>query len=203
MSSTHQVAKSMRSEVEVEASEMYPVIFRTAELTTFYVLSHWSTQPLPLLMRAVVVFVCFLLLSVMEGRGRRLTVIGHYPEYITVAKEHDAQYFDTNSSACTPASFDIHECWLENEMWLDERMLAEDTFLVATHPNRIRPNTFLSMELDAILAWNSAKNHAFKYALMLVPYREKAKALRRTGVLEVYDVDECVCNRRLEGGIVD
>ena len=79
-----------------------------------------------------------------EGEG--VTVLGHYPEYVNLAEELNANYFNVPTeewNALTPS-----EQWSKNQGFIDEAIARGDQFKLATPLDKARPGSFYEKEIQ-------------------------------------------------------
>ena len=75
-----------------------------------------------------------------------LVVIGHYPEYKTLAASVGAIAFEVPIAQWREWS-DARQ-WAENVAFLDSAIASRASFLLATPPNEARQDSFYRRELD-------------------------------------------------------
>jgi hypothetical protein len=70
--------------------------------------------------------------------GAGITVIGHYPQYVNLARELGADYFSVPKGVWT---------WSANKAFLDQAAARGDMFRLATSLGEVRPGSGYALEL--------------------------------------------------------
>jgi hypothetical protein len=74
------------------------------------------------------------------------TVIGHYPEYVNLAEDLQANFFSVPTEQWNAMTQE--EQWGMNQKFLDDAIARGDTFRVATPLDKVRPGSFLEKEIN-------------------------------------------------------
>jgi hypothetical protein len=79
-----------------------------------------------------------------------LAVLGHYPDYIALGWKLNAQIFSIDPELWLQS--DLEWVWVENVKFLDRMISVHSRFLLATEPDRVRPDSFLARELAYLMS---------------------------------------------------
>jgi RHS repeat-associated protein len=77
-------------------------------------------------------------------------VIGHYPEYVDVAKKLGARFFNVPPRAF--ARMTESERWAANQKFLDRLIMRGDEVVLATALEKVRPGSYLAKEIRYLLS---------------------------------------------------
>jgi len=75
-----------------------------------------------------------------------VTVLGHFPEYVNLAKELDGRFFEIPPDIWNTMS--DAEQWAANKRFLDRAISRGDIFRLATPINEVRPGSYFQRELN-------------------------------------------------------
>jgi hypothetical protein len=85
-----------------------------------------------------------------KNPGAGTTVLGHFPAYVDLAKQLNANYLDF-----PPGTWDVltdAQRWAINQKFIDDAIARGDDFILATPPNAVRPGSYLDREIQYLLS---------------------------------------------------